>query len=684
MKKGGKYHGFQSTQESVLFNVYTDVRFQSMFPDRRGIAISVTLDAPPGRAQSDTPRARAAFWEGVGGKRLMQGGLVGLVWKRGTSVDVYLGTVATSQKDLVESAKKEKGRIQLRIVFFDAEATLRIVDEIRSSKSTFNHTKLLVEAPIMYEAIRPFLEALKVVPEAVPFERYLPHRPAKKLASTPILPPRMATKPGFKYQLASLFPPEAGVTSLQLDVQDGSSVAIARQELVQKSRLDASQAHAVVDTLTREVSLIQGYVDSCSSSHSMLELITSSVLQAQERYAYSDLPQHHARLTVPFQSFTGVELIRVLIANKCGPILMIAFTNHALDHLLAAVLDIGIQKIVRLGSRSADERISQFSIENLERTAEAQAGLKQTSHQLHRELKAIDRQIEELVQKIHRKDPTPEELFDHLRVSYPEHSHSLNLPSNWILDLYAQWQEVGEEWQTVGRGGKARGRPDTTLYSYWIAGHDLSYINNVHRLASQGPPKAAVPLHPQSKKRVDEAERSSNRFVVPDSPAAALTSTEDQSEDEEEGSEPWQKTRWSAADALRDTVQPSPSLTPSPAPPSPSPSPIPFAQTIDPDNFESGQFFSDAFFRHYGIPLPLTPNSDRGLDELCESPNIWSMSLAERTRLNAHWVDLVSTESYELYQEEFANLQRKHETARQRHEEGRNEVTICLAKTRMF
>lgn len=269
-----------------MFNVYTNVHFHSMFPDRRGISISLTLDAPPGKAQSDASRVRAAFWEGAGGKRLMQGGLVGLVWKRGTTVDVYLGTVVTAQKDIVDCARREKGRIQLRVVFFDSEATLRIMDDIRSSHRSHNHTKILVEAPIMYEAIRPFLEALKVVPEAVPFERYLPHMPPQTLSTIPILPPKMATKPGFKYQLASLFPSEAGVTSLQLDVQDSLSIAIARQELVLRSRLDESQAHAVVDTLTRELSLIQGFVVVVSLTCLSRTDGACTVLQAQERSAF--------------------------------------------------------------------------------------------------------------------------------------------------------------------------------------------------------------------------------------------------------------------------------------------------------------------------------------------------------------------------------------------------------------
>jgi hypothetical protein len=45
---------------------------------------------------------------------------------------------------------------------------------------------------------------------------------------------------------------------LQLCVTDAASVTVARDELKRCSRLDASQADAVVDCLTREVALIQG------------------------------------------------------------------------------------------------------------------------------------------------------------------------------------------------------------------------------------------------------------------------------------------------------------------------------------------------------------------------------------------------------------------------------------------
>jgi hypothetical protein len=188
----------------------------------------------------------------------MQGGLIALVWQHDSKVDVYLGTVNTSHKDLVESAKKDSERINLCIAFFDSIAMLRILEDIRFPKHITNQRKFLIEAPVMYEAIRPFLQALQVVPESIPFERYLPHQAPGKLAMITVQPPKFSLVPGFEYQLASLFPHEAQVGSLKLDVKDPDSIAAARRLLVEKSRLDFSQAHAMIDTLTRELALIQG------------------------------------------------------------------------------------------------------------------------------------------------------------------------------------------------------------------------------------------------------------------------------------------------------------------------------------------------------------------------------------------------------------------------------------------
>ena len=110
----------------------------------------------------------------------------------------------------------------------------------------------------MFASVRPFLEALRVEPTTVPFTRYLVHRPPNTLSSVQVDPPAYARLPGFAFQLESLFDSAAGVDDLKLSVDDQESVRSARELLSSQSRLDPSQADAVIDALTREVALIQG------------------------------------------------------------------------------------------------------------------------------------------------------------------------------------------------------------------------------------------------------------------------------------------------------------------------------------------------------------------------------------------------------------------------------------------
>lgn len=260
-KKGGKYRGSGDGDGGVMFNVYTGVKFHSMTPDHRGISVNISFDTPPGRARQSSGHARAVFWESMGGKRIMQGGLIALVWSQNNAqdVDVHLGTIASSSKEIADSAKQREDRVSSRIIFFDPEVEVRILNVLKHSFATKDEI-LLVEAPVMYEGIRPFLEGLTTEPETIPFKEYLVHRPQGYFNSHDVKPPQYASLPRFKYQLECLFDAGAREAGFELSmvVNDRNSVEIARDELKRGSRLDPSQVDAVVSALTREVALIQG------------------------------------------------------------------------------------------------------------------------------------------------------------------------------------------------------------------------------------------------------------------------------------------------------------------------------------------------------------------------------------------------------------------------------------------
>ena len=253
-KQGGRYRGQLDYNDTVMFSVYTNVRFGNITTDRRGLASTLVFDTPPGAARDASASQRAAFWERMGSKRLMPGGLVALVWRTPTSTSIYLGVIASSAKALVASARNSDKELTIRVAFFDPAIEVRILEWYQREGVTVNETRVLVEAPVMYEAVRPFLEALKAEPTSIPFPKYLVLRETS-LSGITVDPPRYAIDPRFSWDLSPLLPEGR---NFRLDVKDAASVANAREVLRNESTLDPSQAEAVVDSLTREVSLIQG------------------------------------------------------------------------------------------------------------------------------------------------------------------------------------------------------------------------------------------------------------------------------------------------------------------------------------------------------------------------------------------------------------------------------------------
>jgi hypothetical protein len=169
---------------------------------------------------------------------------------------VFLGAIISTGADIGESAKADVNTIQLRISFFDAEIELMALRRQPISINTSTYA-VLVDNSIMFEAIQPFLRTLQEAePTSIPFGNIISQ--SESLDSLQVHPPRYARVPWFRYNLQCLA--RSGMNIPSLDIKDETAVALARQHLVRSSDLDPSQADALIGTLTREVSLIQGYV----------------------------------------------------------------------------------------------------------------------------------------------------------------------------------------------------------------------------------------------------------------------------------------------------------------------------------------------------------------------------------------------------------------------------------------
>lgn len=149
--------------------------------------------------------------------------------------------------------------------------------------------------------------------------------------------------------------------------------------------------------------------------------------------------------------------------------------------MLTGVLDEGItQKLVRLGSRSSDERISEYTLDKLERVA-GKNNLGRSIGRQYGVMKKLEEEMSDVMRSIQEPSLSPNEIENHLQIHYPEHAESLQTPPFWIQELMQlYWKDTEEngEWQEVGKEGKAKEQQIVvrSAYTFWKDSIDLQYI----------------------------------------------------------------------------------------------------------------------------------------------------------------------------------------------------------------
>lgn len=363
------------------------------------------------------------------------------------------------------------------------------------------------------------------------------------------------------------------------------------------------------------------------------------------------------------QSYTGVELIRVLLQHT-KPILMIAFTNHALDHMLTSVLDAGITtSIVRLGSRSADERISQYSIETLE-TVAGKSRLDKTFGQQYRELKDTEEKIRKLMVDFQRTFVASDEILQHLQIQYPEHFENVIAPPTWITTLQELWVDEAAGWEHVGRRGK-HDEDDHSTYAYWLQGQDIMFLHRREEAETLMVPEQ-TPFDDNNSHNLYAALGQLDPGTVSDD---SLDSEEAEAEEQMEG---WQRV-WNthtSQEAQEKVVTPN----------APQTQTLPVLATPAIQEHSDSIHLSDLrnpidfFLAHGYLSIPDIPHRDRQLDDLLSDGEIWSMSSVERKRLHVYWTEVIREYLYQSHLDNFEDLRKKHADILKRHNEGRDEV----------
>ena len=178
--------------------------------------------------------------------------------------------------------------------------------------------------------------------------------------------------------------------------------------------------------------------------------------------------------------------------------MLIAFTNHALDHMLNSILDAKIaKKVVRLGSRSTDERIGKYSLWNLER-ADRDPSMKRQIGREYADKKGAEEAMRSVVNRIQIPDPSEVQIKRYLQRTWGEHLSQMYGPPLWIAEYADQWwgpeDEEGQWIEVVGKGDKGKGGQKFMVDSYyglWKRGLDITFIQ---------PPQAQYEVASSSRK----------------------------------------------------------------------------------------------------------------------------------------------------------------------------------------
>lgn len=324
---------------SVRTFVYNNLQFEDFgFDDFKGLEFAVSFDQPF-NFQHKSEKQRLQTWEDS--KRLGLDALVCLIDAAGAAtffmVDVphvakrgqggkpgesrYLHNNYTRHKD------PHRAHAVLRFVEHNRDTAKQVLSFFDSAVRQARMK--LVEFPgVLVPAFQPTLAALQKMSVSLdlPFADIVLQTPRGDDQDATIPPPDYATSRGFRFNLKAVSDRE----DIRLQVGPrGALVDFDMEAFKESTSLDPGQADALVSSLSRSFALTQG-------------------------------PPGTGK------SFTGIGLTKVLLDNKdranLGPLLLVSYTNHALDQMLEHLVDAGVKQIIRIGSRSKSEKLSELNL----------------------------------------------------------------------------------------------------------------------------------------------------------------------------------------------------------------------------------------------------------------------------------------------------------------------------------
>ncbi|KAK5125339.1 hypothetical protein LTR85_000448 [Meristemomyces frigidus] len=165
------------------------------------------------------------------------------------------------------------------------------------------------------------------------------------------------------------------------------------------------------------------------------------------------------------KSFIGALLAKALLDHTREKILVICYTNHALDQFLEDLMDIGIEPehMVRLGAKSS-ARTEQLSLFKQSRKNAGSPQLWDVVNKLNAETESQQTQLEKMLSSYVDLRPTRDSIMEEIEFSDSDYYYALKVPET----------ENGE--RLVGRRGRAVNKH--YLFDQWANGYDAGVFKN--------------------------------------------------------------------------------------------------------------------------------------------------------------------------------------------------------------
>lgn len=286
--------------------------------------------------------------------------------------------------------------------------------------------------------------------------------------------------------------------------------------------------------------------------------------------------------------------------------------------MLLSLLDANItSNFVRMGSRSNNERIAQYTFDQLEKTSNE--GRDRAVGKAFRKMKECETTMISILQDIQIPELTWPQIEDHLKDVHPQQLLSLLQPPYWIqalLDVLLNPKDPGEgeaphqEWEVVTN--KKRRPADkhlaNTQYEYWKLGYDINFIT---------PPQKPEP--------------TPSNIKIAKRPNAKGKKKENANE----------------------------------------------VEAADDAELENHRQRTTAFFKELGFQeVPPVPSGLRPVTAIQSVQNIWSLSLSERRSLAAMWEAQIRSFAYNQNLAMYRNAREEYNKACQRYNDVRDEVML--------